>query len=654
MRAIIRKFVLYARPNRAALDGSLFACAFTAAYLIRFEGLLPWSETRQFLVWLPLLVAARLLVNWSLGVYRLIWRFVCLADAISIAGSLSVTTSLLLILRLCYPGELILGRWVRLPLSVITLEFLLSLLGSLSVRALYRMLYERRQKWLPSPGKRPRRLLLYGAGRAGMMLLRELRTRGDVRVIGFIDDDPEKIGTVVSGVHVLADGDRLGELVPKLKADEAVIAMATASRHTLRRILAKCKAAPVPAKIIPSIQEIVEGKVRISEFREVRIEDLLGRSSVHSDHFDQEAHAAYRGRKILVTGGGGSIGSELVRQLISLQPQAVAILDKDENSVYELEQELQLRSPDPPIRSIVRNVRHARQLFDVFADFRPQVVFHAAAHKHVPLMEHHPCEAILNNVQGTMNVLRACQQYGTERFVFISSDKAVNPTNIMGATKRIGEKLVQAHANGGPLCSACVRFGNVMGSRGSIIPLFERQIAAGGPVTITHPDIVRFFMTIPEAVQLVLYAGSLAAQGEVFVLDMGSPRRILDLAHEMVLLCGLEPEKDIQFSVTGLRPGEKMSEELVAPGENLCQTRFVKLFRIVSQANGDNGLLESVDALVRAAENNQVEAVYQIICGMGIGFQPGFDANHRQSVATRNGQAPLVERDVADPQAQIR
>ena len=370
-------------------------------------------------------------------VYRLIWRFVCLADAITIGKSLALTTLFLIILRLFWPAHLAFARWARLPLSVITLELLLSICGSLSARALYRVLYERKQRMAPTPGRRSKRLILYGAGRAGRMLLRELKNNGNVDVVGFIDDDPEKIGTVVLGKKVLGDGENLKNLVRESQADEAVIAMATASHKTLNRVLRRCKDSSVPAKIIPSMQEIVEERVKISQFRDLRIEDLLGRDCVHTALLGQETREAYQAKRILVTGAAGSIGSELVRQLLTLQPESVAILDKDENSVYELEQELRLRYSSPPIEPIIRDVRQRKQLDWIFSEFKPNVVFHAAAHKHVPLMEKHPCEAVLNNVCGTINVLDACCCFHSDRFVFISTDKAVNPTNIMGATKRV-------------------------------------------------------------------------------------------------------------------------------------------------------------------------------------------------------------------------
>jgi FlaA1/EpsC-like NDP-sugar epimerase len=420
---------------------------------------------------------------------------------------------------------------------------------------------------------------------------------------------------------VLGGGKALEQIARQSQIDEVVISIATAGRKTLADIVARCNEIRVAAKIIPTLQEIIEGRVSISQLREVRIEDLLGRDTVEVAEFDEQVRQVYAGKRILVTGGGGSIGSELVRQLLLLEPGSVAILDKDENSVYELEQELIFRFPAPSIEPMIADVRHEARLGALFEEFKPQVVFHAAAHKHVPLMERHPCEAVLNNVFGTQTLLEACRVNGVERFVYISTDKAVNPVNVMGATKRVGEMLVQAYAARGSLPSACVRFGNVMGSRGSVIPLFQKQIREGGPISVTHPDVVRFFMTIPEAVQLVLCAGTLGRQGEVFVLDMGNPRNILDLANEMATLAGLEPGKDIEIAITGLRPGEKLREELVGYAEKVCPTKFEKLLMIGPQPLDGDTFFEEVASLVRAAQANNRREVGELLAGMRLGLQ---------------------------------
>jgi FlaA1/EpsC-like NDP-sugar epimerase len=401
-----------------------------------------------------------------------------------------------------------------------------------------------------------------------------------------------------------------------------MISIAATSAKALTRIISRCRKLSVSTRIIPSAEEIITGRVKISHLREVHIEDLLGRRSVAVGEFTQSVRNVYEGKRILVTGAGGSIGSELTRQLLLLKPARICILDKDENSIFELEHELRLRDPRITIEPLIADVRIRERTLAVMAEVRPQVVFHAAAHKHVPLMEKHPCEAVLNNVMGTKNVLEICRALGTERFIFISSDKAVNPVNVMGATKRIGEKLVSTFVHNGAMQVASVRFGNVMGSRGSVIPLFQKQIEEGGPVTVTHPDIVRFFMTIPEAVQLVLCAGSLADHGKVFVLDMGNPRRVLDMAREMIELAGFEPEKDIPIAITGLRPGEKMHEELAGIGETPSPTVFEKIFEICPPPFKEAVFRNHINALIQAAQRGDQKELYALLYSMELGYSP--------------------------------
>ncbi len=374
-----------------------------------------------------------------------------------------------------------------------------------------------------------------------------------------------------------------------------------------------CPPAPVPQPA-PS--------ARIGRVRAVRIEDLLGRSSAATGACAPQVHAAYRRKRVLVTGAGGSIGSELCRQLLLLKPAQLALLDKDENAIYDLDRELRFSNPHVAVEPMVADLKIRERLDALFREFRPQVVLHAAAHKHVPLMEKHPCEAVLNNVLGMKNLLESCRALGVERFVFISSDKAVNPANVMGATKRIGEELLAYCSSGGGMKAAAVRFGNVMGSRGSVIPLFQKQIEQGGPVTVTHPGIVRFFMTIPEAVQLVLCAGSMAVRCETFVLDMGNPRRVLDLARQMIELAGLKPGQDILIEFTGLRPGEKMEEELACRGESLEQTGFEKIFRIPNTPLEEISFRQNLDKLIALARAGDRAGLTGMLMSMGIGYKP--------------------------------
>ncbi|PYV16469.1 MAG: hypothetical protein DMG21_11595 [Acidobacteria bacterium] len=631
-RLRLRKFDPYSRKNQLIVDGVIFAASFAFAYLMRFEGDVPWDFTRQFLHWVPYLIAARLIVNWRLGIYRFIWRYVSLPDAIMIARSLSVVTAGLVGIRLFYPAHMMLAYRLRIPLSIIAMEYLFSLLGALSARGLRRILYERGQRGSLHPARVAKRVLLYGAGRAGLMLIKELQKQPEFEVVGFVDDDPKKVGTVIFGARVMGAGDSLGRLVASSRVDEVVVSMARVEKKDLAGILSRCEEISIPAKIVPGVEELFRGGARISQVRQLRMEDLLDRQPVEISEFDREVRNFYGGKRILVTGAGGSIGSELVRQLLLLDPAAVILLDKDENSTYELQQEIVFRFPEARIEPQIADVRHADRLKAIFAEHKPEIVFHAAAHKHVPLMEKNPCEAVLNNVMGTRALLEACRRQGTARFVFISTDKAVNPTSVMGATKSVGELLVQTYAGAGAPEAACVRFGNVMGSRGSVIPLFQRQIAQGGPITVTHPDVVRFFMTIPEAVRLVISAGTLGRRGEVFVLDMGDPVQVLGLAKDLLNLAGLEPGKDIEIAITGLRPGEKLFEELVWEDEVLRPTRFEKLLEVAPHPWALETLNGSVDRLVGAAQQNDRIRVYDILRAMGIGFRRG--AGSKSSAAS--------------------
>jgi len=609
------------------MDASLWAVSLSAAFLVRGEGRLGAAELAQLLAWMPIVVLGRLALFSRLGMYRLIWRFVSISDAIRLARSFAASVLPLLTIAIVYPRQAPLSAWIRIPASTLVLEGLLALFASLAVRAFRRIQYinERRHTNVSKPSKR---VLLYGAGRAGMMLRREIENNPVFDVVGFIDDDPDKVGSVISDTLVLGRGDDLESLVREWRVDEVIITMATASRSTLARALAKCRRTRIPAKIIPSLREILGGQVQISDLRDTKVEEVLGRESIEVGEFEILAGPTYRGRRVLVTGAGGSIGSELVRQLWRLNPSRIAILDKDENAIYELDQESRRRNVAISLDPHIADARDLSRLRAIFSEFRPQVVFHAAAHKHVPLMEMQPCEAVLNNVGGTRNVLEASSESSVERFVFISSDKAVNPVNVMGATKRIGEMLVQTELRTGHMRYACVRFGNVLGSRGSVVPLFKKQIADGGPVTVTHPDIVRYFMTIQEAVQLILCAGTLAGRGEVFVLDMGRLRNILELAREMILLSGLEPEKDVFTTITGLRPGEKLTEELVAPFEKLSQTHIEKISMIEPRSIDRASFSSGVAELLESARRNDRRRLLEIFDAMELGYRSSLHRVH--------------------------
>jgi FlaA1/EpsC-like NDP-sugar epimerase len=618
----MRRISPFSTTAQVIVDTGIFVFSLVLAYVIRFEGSLGYRYATQLLVCLPWIVGARLLLTWKGGVYNFASEYFSLTDVLATGQAQVLPTVVLTVLRFLYPFERY-AMWLRLPLSIIVLEFLLSLFGLVSVRTLLRTRREAAANGNSREKTVRKRVLLYGAGSAGISFWKQLSQDHNVEVVGFIDDDPSKTGKSIAGLKVCGNGEALDQLVARYHVQEVIITIANCSRTLLSRILAKCQEVRIPAKVVPSVGDIMHGSATLTQVRDVAIELVLGRDGVRLQDVKEQVRNAYTGKRILVTGAGGSIGSELVRQLLLCRPQSVALLDKDENSIYELEQELRSTFAESTIESHVGDIRIRERLLPTLLSFHPEVVFHAAAHKHVPLMEKHPSEAVLNNVFGTQTLLDVCCHAGVECFVFISTDKAVNPSSIMGATKRIGELLVQHYARSAMLPRfTCVRFGNVIGSRGSIIPLFQKQISNGGPITITHPDMVRYFMSIPEAVQLVLHAGSLGKKGEVFVLEMGTPRKILEVACEIARLSGLEPRKDIEIAITGLRPGEKLTEQLVGSSEEVCPTGVDKLLRVQPSASQNGHLLIDIAKLVAHAKANDADSIYRLLSAMGIGFQP--------------------------------
>jgi FlaA1/EpsC-like NDP-sugar epimerase len=426
---------------------------------------------------------------------------------------------------------------------------------------------------------RPGGLLLIGAGSAGVQVARQVASRPDMGIapVGFLDDDPIKHGSEVHGVRVLGGTEALVDMVSRHQITEVIITIAHASTAEIRRIVGLCDEAGVTTKIIPGLHEILDGRVELSRIRSVSIDDLLGREAVSLDLDLVSSFIA--GQSVLVTGAGGSIGSELCRQIARLAPERLVLVERAEPSLFYVHRELHAAFPDLEIVAAMADVGDGERIDAIFERYTPQVVFHAAAHKHVPLMEHNAGEAIKNNVFGTRTVARAADRFRAGTFVLVSTDKAVNPTSVMGATKRVAEVLVQAMGQGSETRYVAVRFGNVLGSAGSVIPIFREQIAAGGPVTVTHPDMQRYFMTIPEASQLVVQAGAMGEGGEIFALDMGEPVRIVDLAEDMIRLSGLEPGADIDIVFSGIRPGEKLFEELGFDAEAMDKTRHPKIFQ---------------------------------------------------------------------------
>ena len=417
-----------------------------------------------------------------------------------------------------------------------------------------------------------KRVLVVGAGEAGNSIIKEISGSRfvNMHIVGFVDDDKSKIGKYMHGVKVLGDRNDIIEIAKEYLVDEIIIAIPTASAKETKAILDICKQTGCELKRLPGMYQLVNGDVSISKLKDVDVNDLLGRDPITVDLDSIMGYVA--DKVVMVTGGGGSIGSELCRQIASHNPKQLVIVDIYENTTYDIQQELRRNYPELDLVVLIASVRNTKRMDLIFDKYRPEIVYHAAAHKHVPLMEDSPNEAVKNNVLGTWKVVQAADKYNVKRFVMISTDKAVNPTNIMGATKRICEMIIQTYNNRSKTEYVAVRFGNVLGSNGSVIPLFKKQIEAGGPVTVTHPDIIRYFMTIPEAVSLVLQAGAYAKGGEIFVLDMGEPVKIVDLARNLILLSGHKPDEDIQIAFTGLRPGEKLYEEMLMKEEGMQET----------------------------------------------------------------------------------
>jgi FlaA1/EpsC-like NDP-sugar epimerase len=595
------------RPLQYVLDLAILSAAFVLAYLTRFEFHLDGVHSALLLRQLPVALVFQLSALLLTGVHAFIWRYVGLSEARVFLRAAVFSTVPLVALRLLLPESL---QDFRIPLSVILIDAVLGFGGVLSLRVLRRVLWERWEREARrSPAADRKRVLLVGAGRAGMLALKELQGRGDsdLDVRGFIDDDPGKLDSVILGVRVHGTTSDLPGLVRRLSIDEIVITIAQAPRKDIRKIVAICESIPVKVRIMPGVWEILQGNVQVSAIRDVEIEDLLGRDPVRLD--EGELRKFLLGRTVMVTGAGGSIGSELARQVARLGPRQLLLVERAEFALFDVDREIRRLAPNLPVFALVADVGEAPRMEEIFRRFRPQIVLHAAAHKHVPLMEENPTEAIRNNVLATAVLGRIAGESGAEVFVLISTDKAVRPTSIMGASKRVAEMVVQGLEGRHATRFLAVRFGNVLGSAGSVIPIFREQIRRGGPVTITHPEMVRFFMTIPEASQLVLQASSMGRGGEIFVLDMGEPVRILDLARDMIQLSGLKPGEDIEITVTGVRPGEKLYEEVATHEEGVTQTAHPKIFRgriLPVSADTVSTALERLTALVNSANEGGI------------------------------------------------
>jgi FlaA1/EpsC-like NDP-sugar epimerase len=591
-----------------ALQIGVFALSGVVAFLLRFDVSLP-PGCRIYLAYaLPIWILVKMAVFHFAKLDRGLWRYLFVGDLSRIAyGNLTASVVSCILIKVIAPRGF--------PRSIYILDLMISFLATSGLRLTLRMMFEITSNPRSSKGLE-KSTLIYGAGDAGMILLREIRNnpRLSYRVLGFIDDRPDKKGLRLAGAPVLGGGDEVESLVTRHNVETILIAIPSASGVEMTRILELCHKAGAECKTVPGMAEAIEGSGLASQIREVAVDDLLGRTPVHLE--EGQIRGTLEGKVVLVTGAAGSIGSELCRQIARFHPAGIVGIEIAESPLFEIDREMRQTFPQVPFYPEIGSIQNRARLLDVLGQYKPSVVYHSAAYKHVPLMEAHVFEAIENNVFGTYNVAVAAAECGVEDFVMISSDKAVRPTNIMGATKRIAELVLLALQNGRTKFVA-VRFGNVLGSNGSVIPIFKKQIAAGGPVTVTHPEMRRFFMTIPEACQLVLQASAIGKGGQICVLDMGQPVKIVDLARNLILLSGLRPDEDIKIEFTGMRPGEKLYEELSTLLEDTIPTEHEKIRILMGNGMPESdiqGWLNSLHEICEARDTGRlVVALKEIV-----------------------------------------
>ncbi|MBN1958145.1 MAG: polysaccharide biosynthesis protein [Desulfuromonadales bacterium] len=566
------------------------------AYAIRFDFSIPRAYWPRIGALIPAVLAIKLSFFWQFGCFRGWWRYVSMPDLVQIVkanflGSIVFVAYVVVVYRLD-----------QVPRSVLILDGVFCFLAVSGIRFFTRAFREHYLPLRKGSELKKTRVVIVGAGDAGQMIAREIRSNQllDLDIVGFIDDDPVKKNTSFQGINVLGPQFELNRIVKENSVDEIIIAIPSASGRQIRKIIENCRNTQVKFRTLPKISDLIDGKASVQQIRDVDLNDLLGREPIMLD--EAQINNYLQGKRVLVTGAGGSIGSEICRQVARFKPQKLILFENAETPLFVIERELVQKFSDLTIVPVIGDVRNRSRVNVIFDEQMPQVVFHAAAYKHVPMMEMNPAEAVNNNVQGTRIVADAANACGVERFVMVSTDKAVRPANIMGSTKRVAELYVQSLNKMSKTKFVTTRFGNVLGSNGSVIPTFKEQIAHGGPVTVTHPEVTRFFMTIPEATQLVLQAGSMGEGGEIYLFDMGEPVKILTLAEELIRLSGMKPHDDIEITYIGLRPGEKLYEELLLDDEGVLPTQHKKICRAQSVEIDRQSLIRDIEALVGDAK----------------------------------------------------
>ncbi|MBN1626843.1 MAG: polysaccharide biosynthesis protein [Deltaproteobacteria bacterium] len=614
-------------------DFLMVAFSWYFSYQLRFNFELP--EDTAFTLWslIPLIITIKLLCYYLFELYNGMWRYTSLIDFLAIFKACSASSIIIILIIMFFKGHTEVSR------SVFIIDWLLTLLLISGIRFFIRFYFwagagdesrghEGRKIFSSFFGnnRNGKRLLILGAGDCGEKICREIHDNPHLgyRILGFLDDDPLKLNRRIHGIPVVGNTKDVNYFTEKLNAEEILIAMPSLSSRDMRKIIGRCEGVGVPFKTIPGMGELINGKVTVKAIRDISYRDLLGRDPVKLD--EEQIGSYLKGKRVLITGAGGSIGSELCRQVCRYLPKSVVLFERAESPLYEIDLELKENFQYIKIIPKLSDILDTSKIEKVFEETRPNVVFHAAAYKHVPMLEYNPWEAINNNIIGTRNVVEAAKRHSVEHFVLVSTDKAVRPANVMGASKRLAELLVQSQNGWGKPDRTkfmMVRFGNVIGSVGSVVPLFKRQIEKGGPVTVTHPEMTRYFMTIPEACQLILQAGSMGTGGEIFILDMGVPIKISDMAEDLIRLSGFKPHEDIPIKFIGLRPGEKLKEELITEGEGIVETSHEKIMVLKGQARDISILNGKLDRLLHLAAIQDKDGIKRALQDMLPEYNPG-------------------------------